>query len=90
MAEKVLIIGSLGQVGQELFQSLCGDYGIENVIASDVKESADIDGRYAINPVHCDTCIVEITCENYQSLIDTIYVSSQWEKFDYVLSSTEE
>ncbi|MBD79110.1 MAG: NAD-dependent epimerase [Crocinitomicaceae bacterium] len=46
MAEKVLIIGSLGQVGRELFESLCGDYGVENVIASDVKESADIKGRY--------------------------------------------
>ena len=46
MTEKVLIIGSLGQVGQELYQSLYGDYGIENVIASDVKENVDFDGRY--------------------------------------------
>ena len=46
MTEKVLIIGSLGQVGQEVYQSLYGDYGIENVIASDVKENVDFDGRY--------------------------------------------
>lgn len=46
MAEKILIIGSLGQVGRELHESLCNDYGIENVIASDVKDEADINGRY--------------------------------------------
>lgn len=46
MAEKVLIIGSMGQVGRELFESLVNDYGVDNVIASDVKEEADIEGRY--------------------------------------------
>jgi nucleoside-diphosphate-sugar epimerase len=46
MPEKILIIGSLGQVGQELFESLCNDYGRDNVIASDIKESANVNGRY--------------------------------------------
>lgn len=46
MAEKILIIGSLGQVGQELFESLKSSYGEGNVIASDVKEGVQIDGRY--------------------------------------------
>ncbi|MGB0402908.1 MAG: NAD-dependent epimerase/dehydratase family protein [Salibacteraceae bacterium] len=46
MAEKILIIGSLGQVGRELHESLCNDYGIDNVVASDVKDEADINGRY--------------------------------------------
>lgn len=46
MADKVLIIGSLGQVGQELFQSLKGSYGVDNVIATDVKDEAVIEGRY--------------------------------------------
>lgn len=46
MAEKVLIIGSLGQVGQELYQSLCADYGIDNVISSDVKDLSVDEGRY--------------------------------------------
>ena len=46
MAEKILIIGSLGQVGQELFESLKSSYGESNVIASDVKEGVSIEGRY--------------------------------------------
>jgi len=46
MAEKILIIGSLGQVGQELFESLKSSYGESNVIASDVKEGVNIEGRY--------------------------------------------
>ena len=46
MAEKILIIGSLGQVGQELFESLKSSYGESNVIASDVKDGVNIEGRY--------------------------------------------
>ena len=46
MVEKILIIGSLGQVGQELFESLKSSYGASNVIASDVKDGVNIEGRY--------------------------------------------
>ncbi|MAZ36179.1 MAG: NAD-dependent epimerase [Crocinitomicaceae bacterium] len=46
MADKILIIGSLGQVGQELFESLKITYGESNVIASDVKDEVSIEGRY--------------------------------------------
>jgi len=46
MVEKILIIGSLGQVGQELFESLKSSYGASNVIASDVKDVVNIEGRY--------------------------------------------
>jgi nucleoside-diphosphate-sugar epimerase len=46
MPEKILIIGSLGQVGRELFESLCNDYGRDHVIASDVKEEGLVGGRY--------------------------------------------
>ena len=35
--EKILVIGSSGQLGTELVQNLRNVYGIENVIASDVK-----------------------------------------------------
>lgn len=35
--EKILVIGSSGQIGTELVQSLRDIYGFENVIASDVK-----------------------------------------------------
>ena len=46
MAENILIIGSLGQVGQELFESLKLSYGASNVIASHVKDGVNIEGRY--------------------------------------------
>ncbi|MFA6924288.1 MAG: NAD-dependent epimerase/dehydratase family protein [Bacteroidales bacterium] len=35
--EKILVIGSLGQIGSELTNELCEIYGAENVIASDIK-----------------------------------------------------
>ncbi|UTW63834.1 NAD-dependent epimerase/dehydratase family protein [bacterium SCSIO 12741] len=41
MSERILVIGALGQVGQELLESLAADYGAENVIASDVKDAPD-------------------------------------------------
>ncbi|MCE2877556.1 MAG: NAD-dependent epimerase, partial [Bacteroidetes bacterium] len=37
--EKVLVIGSCGQLGTELVEALRGIYGDSNVIASDVKKS---------------------------------------------------
>jgi len=36
-SEKILVIGSSGQIGTELVQNLRNIYGIDNVIASDVK-----------------------------------------------------
>jgi nucleoside-diphosphate-sugar epimerase len=38
-SEKILVVGSSGQLGTELVQNLRDVYGIENVIASDVKPS---------------------------------------------------
>ena len=37
--EKVLVIGSCGQLGTELVEALRGIYGDANVVASDVKKS---------------------------------------------------
>lgn len=37
MSEKILVIGSSGQLGTELVQNLRNIYGINNVIASDIK-----------------------------------------------------
>ena len=37
MVDKILVIGSSGQIGTELVERLCEIYGAENVIASDVK-----------------------------------------------------
>lgn len=38
MLDKILIVGSGGQIGSELVESLRKKYGCENVIASDIKE----------------------------------------------------
>jgi nucleoside-diphosphate-sugar epimerase len=42
--EKILIIGAGGQLGSELTQSLVDAFGVENVMATDVKESS-FEGR---------------------------------------------
>ncbi len=38
MATKILIIGACGQIGTELTKKLRGIYGVENVIASDIRK----------------------------------------------------
>lgn len=43
--EKILIIGAGGQIGVELTENLLAIYGIENVIASDLKEPASLQGN---------------------------------------------
>jgi len=42
MTERILIIGSSGQIGTELVMELRSMYGNENVIASDIRPSAEI------------------------------------------------
>lgn len=44
--EKVLVIGSSGQLGTELVQSLRDIYGTENVMASDIRASDEGDGPF--------------------------------------------
>ena len=41
MKERILIIGSSGQIGTELVMELRRMYGNENVIASDIRDSSD-------------------------------------------------
>ena len=41
MKERVLIIGSSGQIGTELVMELRGMYGNENVVASDIRDSSE-------------------------------------------------
>lgn len=46
--ERILVIGALGQIGSELVEALYKDYGVENVIASDIKpaEHVHLPGKY--------------------------------------------
>lgn len=39
MSDKILVIGSSGQIGTELVQELRAIYGVESVVASDLKET---------------------------------------------------
>ncbi len=64
MAEKVLIIGSLGQVGQELFETLKNSYGDANVIASDVKDKVELEGRYEKLDVLDKNALFELVKKN--------------------------
>ncbi|MCX2743406.1 NAD-dependent epimerase/dehydratase family protein [Mangrovivirga sp. M17] len=43
---KILVIGSLGQLGTELVMGLQEEYGRDNVIASDLKPSSEVDGDF--------------------------------------------
>lgn len=45
-SEKILIIGSSGQIGTELTEKLQEIYGTENVIASDIREPTNYDGVF--------------------------------------------
>lgn len=44
--DTILVIGSSGQIGTELVQTLRGIYGNSNVIASDIKPHADEEGPF--------------------------------------------
>jgi len=46
----ILVTGALGQIGTELVLSLQEKYGLENIIASDLKEPENYDGHF----VRCD------------------------------------
>lgn len=46
--DKILILGSGGQIGTELVTSLRKNFGTSNVIASDIKENSSDDGPYEV------------------------------------------
>ncbi len=44
--EKILIIGSSGQIGTELTETLQGIYGVHNVVAADIRKPSNFDGLF--------------------------------------------
>jgi nucleoside-diphosphate-sugar epimerase len=64
--QKVLIIGAGGQLGSELTQALRRVYGVENVIASDIKhaQGALQDGRFEILDVLNQKTLFEFIQKN--------------------------
>ncbi|MCB0479916.1 MAG: NAD-dependent epimerase/dehydratase family protein [Flavobacteriales bacterium] len=48
MVENILVVGSLGQVGQELVESLKADFGADRVIASDVRKPENFEGKFEV------------------------------------------
>ncbi len=59
---KILLTGAGGQLGSELTQGLCSIYGVDNVIASDIKEPTGIlkEGRFEMLDVMQKDKLVEI------------------------------
>ncbi len=59
--ERVLVIGALGQIGTELTEALKEKYGIENVIASDIKIPERENGIYE-----------KVDCTDYENIVSVI------------------
>ena len=68
---RILVTGALGQIGTELVPALRERYGVEQVVASDIRFASDpLEGPFE----HCDcTHIREIEHAVRQHRIDTIY-----------------
>lgn len=70
---RVLVTGALGQIGSELTIALCERYGADNVIATDVKDGAEVLGNRVafelldvLKPAEIDACIAK-------HRVDTVY-----------------
>jgi nucleoside-diphosphate-sugar epimerase len=60
MGTKVLVIGSLGQVGSELVKALQDKYGLNNVVASDVRKAESFEGIFEVLDVLDKNALFEL------------------------------
>jgi nucleoside-diphosphate-sugar epimerase len=71
---RILVTGSLGQIGTELSVELCRRYGSDNVIISDIKNRLNYDAPWDCESVFLDVTDpkqIDKTVEDYH--VDTIY-----------------
>lgn len=69
--EKILLLGSGGQIGTELVEALRNQFGADNVIASDIKRPADSRGPFEVIDV-LDFNAIHRTVEKYQ--VNQVYL----------------
>lgn len=67
--KKILVTGAMGQIGSELVEKLRGEYGADNVIGTDLKESDESTGPYEVVDVRNAEDLFEV-CNKYE--VDTI------------------
>lgn len=70
---KILVTGALGQIGSELVPALCERYGVDNVIASDVRirqTPGGSEARQGEGQSVCDFAHVDCTCS--QQILEVV------------------
>jgi nucleoside-diphosphate-sugar epimerase len=60
MKNKVLVIGAGGQIGKELIEDLCKEYGNENVVASDIRPDDTVSCAFEVLDVMDAKKIAEV------------------------------
>ena len=68
MTEKIIVLGSNGQIGTELVMSLRAKYGVEQVIASDIRTTDNpltSEGPFelanVLDKTTCTSCLLNIS-----------------------------
>lgn len=84
MVKKILVTGALGQIGSELTSALREMYGVENVLATDIREKEEVQDSYYERLDVMDENSISSIVEKHG--IDTVYhlaamLSATAEKF---------
>ncbi|MFV0304074.1 MAG: NAD-dependent epimerase/dehydratase family protein [Moheibacter sp.] len=84
MVKKILVTGALGQIGSELTSALREMYGVENVLATDIREKEEVQDSYYERLDVMDENSISFIVEKHG--IDTVYhlaamLSATAEKF---------